>query len=121
MYLKTLILIVALSFITILSCGDSADSSSSSGDEGIVTSRVVNESSTYSISAFEEAGLKKPKSLKADAVDKKTGEAITPKAGVSSLIPRFIPSQENPGTLFKGGYSFAILKSLCIIKAKDWQ
>jgi hypothetical protein len=80
MYLKTLILIVALSCITTLSCADSADSSLSSGDEGIVTSRVVNESKIYSISAFEEAGLKKPKSLKADAVDKKTGEKITPEA-----------------------------------------
>jgi len=80
MYLKTLILITALSCIAILSCGDSAGSNSSSGDDGIVTSRVVNESNTYSISVFEEAGLKKPKSLKADAVDKKTGEAITPEA-----------------------------------------
>ena len=40
----------------------------------------ISQENNYSISDFEGAGLKKPKSLKADAVDKKTGEAITPKA-----------------------------------------
>ena len=59
--------------------------------------------------------------VKTPAAEHLQSEAITPKSGVSSLIPKFIPSQENPGTLFKGGYSFAILKSLCIIKAKDRQ
>ena len=34
----------------------------------------------HTIADFETAGLKKPKSIQADAVDKKTGEPITPNA-----------------------------------------
>ncbi|MBO82894.1 MAG: hypothetical protein CL506_00850, partial [Actinobacteria bacterium] len=73
------ILIVALILFT--GCSSSSDElDSGSKDGGILTSRITNEGSIYVIADFEAAGLKKPKSLKADAVDKKTGEAITPEA-----------------------------------------
>ena len=78
MKINTLILVTSLSIITILGCGNNDNSDSS--EAGIVTSKIINEENNYSISDFEGAGLKKPKPLKADAVDKKTGEAITPKA-----------------------------------------
>tara|TARA_Y100001970_G_C13917354_1_gene691657 strand:+ start:179 stop:694 length:516 start_codon:yes stop_codon:yes gene_type:complete len=78
--MKKISFIILLTFF-IVSCGDSAsDESSGKNESGIITSRIINEQSIYNISDFESAGLKKPKSLKADAVDKKTGEAITPKA-----------------------------------------
>ena len=77
--MKKLIILIAV--ITILGCGENnVEENSSKNETGIVTSRIANEGSKYIISDFESAGLKKPKSLKADAVDKKTGEAITPKA-----------------------------------------
>tara|TARA_B100001105_G_scaffold88120_1_gene69908 strand:- start:2195 stop:2716 length:522 start_codon:yes stop_codon:yes gene_type:complete len=73
------ILIVALILFT--GCSSSSDElDSGSEDGGILTSRITNEGSIHVIADFEAAGLKKPKSLKADAVDKKTGEAITPEA-----------------------------------------
>ena len=78
MKINTLILVTSLSIITILGCGNNDNSDFS--EAGIVTSKIINEENNYSISDFEGAGLKKPKPLKADAVDKKTGEAITPKA-----------------------------------------
>ena len=62
MKINTLILVTSLSIITILGCGNNDNSSSS--EEGIVTSKVINEENNYSISDFEGAGLKKPKSLK---------------------------------------------------------
>ena len=77
-FLTLLILIVTLILFT--GCGNSDELELNSEEGGILTSRIKNEESIYVISDFETAGLKKPKSLKADAVDKKTGEAITPKA-----------------------------------------
>ena len=78
--MKKISFIILLTFF-IVSCGDSASYEISGKNESvIITSRIINEQSIYNISDFESAGLKKPKSLKADAVDKKTGEAITPKA-----------------------------------------
>ena len=75
------ILIILSIVILVAGCGGNSDELSlSEEDGGILTSRIINEQSTYAISDFEAAGLKKPKSLKADAVDKKTGEAITPEA-----------------------------------------
>jgi hypothetical protein len=75
------ILIILSIVILIVGCGGNSDELSlSEEDGGILTSRIINEQSTYAISDFESAGLKKPKPLKADAVDKKTGEAITPQA-----------------------------------------
>ena len=74
-------LIILITVLTILSCSENnVEENSSKNESGIVTSRIANEGSNYIISDFESAGLKKPKSLKADAIDKKTGEAITPKA-----------------------------------------
>ena len=77
--LLILVIVLLLSFLFI-SCSSDGSSDESSEDGGIVTSRIKNENSNHSISDYENAGLKKPKSIKADAVDKKTGERITPEA-----------------------------------------
>ena len=82
--------ILILSSVLIISCSSDSESSGESSttteDEGgIVTSRIANTGKTYTIADFEAVGLKKPKSLKADAVDKKTGEPITPKATEAHL------------------------------------
>ena len=78
--LLTLLILIA-TLILFTGCSSNSDELDLiSEDGGILTSRITNEGSIYVIADFEEAGLKKPKSLKADAVDKKTGEAITPEA-----------------------------------------
>ena len=78
--LLTLLILIA-TLIVFTGCSSNSDELDLiSEDGGILTSRITNEGSIYVIADFEEAGLKKPKSLKADAVDKKTGEAITPEA-----------------------------------------
>ena len=78
--LKLLVYVTLLSVSIIIACGESSTDESSTNEDGIVTSRIINEGNIYTIDDFQVAGLKKPKSIKADAVDKKTGEAITPNA-----------------------------------------
>ena len=78
--LKILVSVTLLSVSIIIACGESSTDESSTNEDGIVTSRIINEGNIYTIDDFQVAGLKKPKSIKADAVDKKTGEAITPNA-----------------------------------------
>lgn len=78
--------ISAFSFVMILllvSCGGSEEKSSGSdilSDEGLVIGRIINEESTHVLANYETAGLKKPRSIQADAVDKKTGSPVTPNA-----------------------------------------
>ncbi len=81
--MKNLRLFVSIALLSIsigVACGDSSTDESNGSEDGIVTSRIINEGNVYSIDDFQNAGLKKPKSIKADAIDKKTGEAITPNA-----------------------------------------
>jgi len=94
MHIKNILLIsmISLSFL-LISCGETSGEENS-GDDGIVTSRILNENSNHSISDFETAGLKKPKSIQADAVDKKTGERITPEA--SEVYVGFFKSSLGP-------------------------
>ncbi|MEC7921762.1 MAG: DUF6810 family protein [Chloroflexota bacterium] len=111
MHLKNILLISIISMsLSLIACGDASSENGNSDDGGIVTSRIMNESSNHSISDFETAGLKKPKSIKADAVDKKTGERITPEAtevhvgffksslGPKDIEVRFYPSHEDAKT-----------------------
>jgi len=78
--LPTLLIMIA-TLILFTGCSSNSDESDlGSEDGGILTSRITNEGSIHVIADFVSAGLKKPKSLKADAFDKKTGEAITPEA-----------------------------------------
>ena len=78
---KTLKLSFSLSIIIFsIACGSSEEQDLTTEDGGVLKSRVINPSDIHTISDFEIAGLKKPKSLQADAVDKKTGEQITPSA-----------------------------------------
>ena len=75
-----LITIILMPALFLFACGEISSDQSSTNEDGIITSRIINGNNTYSISHYEEAGLKKPKSIKADAIDKKTGEPITPNA-----------------------------------------
>ena len=59
--LLILVIVLLLSFLFI-SCSSDGSSDESSEDGGIVTSRIKNENSNHSISDYENAGLKKPKS-----------------------------------------------------------
>ena len=64
----------------VFACGESDSGESNTNEDGIVTSRIINNDMVHTIADFETAGLKKPKSIQADAIDKKTGEPITPNA-----------------------------------------
>ena len=78
--LRIFFITVFLSVIFIFGCGETDTGESNTNEDGIVTSRVINNDIVHTITDFEDAGLKKPKSIQADAVDKKTGEPITPNA-----------------------------------------
>ena len=78
--LKIFFITVLLSVMFIFACGESDSGESNTNEDGIVTSRIINNDMVHTIADFETAGLKKPKSIQADAVDKKTGEPITPNA-----------------------------------------
>tara|TARA_Y100000814_G_C12127785_1_gene332926 strand:+ start:67 stop:579 length:513 start_codon:yes stop_codon:yes gene_type:complete len=78
--LKIFFITVLLSVSFIFGCGETDTGESNTNEDGIVTSRVLNNDIVHTITDFEDAGLKKPKSIQADAVDKKTGEPITPNA-----------------------------------------
>ena len=77
--MKKILLTLSILSLFLFACGESS-SDQSSNEDGIVTSRIINDAGNYTVAHFEEAGLKKPKSIKADAIDKKTGEPITPNA-----------------------------------------
>ncbi len=76
--LKIFFITILLSVMFIFACGESDSGESNTNEDGIVTSRIINNDMVHTIADFETAGLKKPKSIQADAVDKKTGEPITP-------------------------------------------
>jgi hypothetical protein len=66
---KTLKLSFSLSIIIFsIACGSSEGQDLTTEDGGVLKSRVINPSDIHTISDFEIAGLKKPKSLQADAV-----------------------------------------------------
>tara|TARA_Y100001958_G_scaffold94143_1_gene64389 strand:- start:1760 stop:2269 length:510 start_codon:yes stop_codon:yes gene_type:complete len=75
-----LFFIITLLAMFIFACGESDTGESNTNEDGIVTSRIINNDIVHTIADFEAAGLKKPKSIQADAVDKKTGDPITPNA-----------------------------------------
>ena len=78
--LKLFFITILLLVMFIFACGENNSSESNTNEDGIVTSRIINNDILHTITDFEAAGLKKPKSIKADAIDKKTGEPITPNA-----------------------------------------
>ena len=78
--LKIFFITILLAVMFIFACGESDSGESNTNEDGIVTSRIINNDMVHTIADFEIAGLKKPKSIQADAIDKKTGEPITPNA-----------------------------------------
>lgn len=78
--LKIFFITILLSVMFVFACGESDSGESNANEDGIVTSRIINNDMVHTIADFEKAGLKKPKSIQADAIDKKTGEPITPNA-----------------------------------------
>ena len=92
---KTLKLMFSLSIIIFsIACGGSEEQDLTTEDGGVLKSRIINPDNTHSVSDFEIAGLKKPKSLQADAIDKKTGEPITP--GAKEIYLGFYKSSLGP-------------------------
>ena len=92
---KTLKLMFSLSIIIFsIACGGSEEQDLTTEDGGVLKSRIINPYNTHSVSDFEIAGLKKPKSLQADAIDKKTGEPITP--GAKEIYLGFYKSSLGP-------------------------
>ena len=77
-----------------IACGGSEEQDLTTEDGGVLKSRIINPDNTHSVSDFEIAGLKKPKSLQADAIDKKTGEPITP--GAKEIYLGFYKSSLGP-------------------------
>ena len=78
--LKIFFITILLSVMFVFACGESDSGESNTNEDGIVTSRIINNDMVHTIADFETAGLKKPRSIQADAIDKKTGEPITPNA-----------------------------------------
>ena len=74
--LKIFFITILLSVMFIFGCGETDTGESNTNEDGIVTSRVINNDMVHTITDFEEAGLKKPKSIQADAVDKKLGSLL---------------------------------------------
>ena len=73
--LKIFFVTVLLSVMFIFACGESDSGESNTNEDGIVTSRIINNDMLHTIDDFEAAGLKKPRSIQADAVDKKNWRA----------------------------------------------
>jgi len=87
----SIVLLILLS-LTIVSCssGDSADS----GDGGPKYFEITNADKTYTMDDVKSAGLKGTKTFKTDAVDKKTGEPLTP--GATDIVLGFFKSSSGP-------------------------
>jgi hypothetical protein len=90
---KKLILGLILSTLFVFGCGSSDDASSQS-DDGPKYFEIINADKTYTMDDIKTAGLKGTKTFKTDAVDKKTGEAITP--GATNIVLGFFKGPSGP-------------------------
>ncbi len=105
---KELILGLILSTLFVFGCGASDDSSSQS-DDGPKYFEIINADKTYTMDDVKTAGLKGTKTFKTDAVDKKTGEAITP--GATNIVLGFFKGPSGPKDIevrFYGSHQDAI-------------
>ncbi|MEC7921148.1 MAG: DUF6810 family protein [Chloroflexota bacterium] len=91
---KELILGIFLSTLFVFGCGGSDGESSSQSDEGPKYFEIINADKTYTMDDVKAAGLKGTKTFKTDAVDKKTGEALTP--GATEIVLGFFKSSSGP-------------------------
>lgn len=87
------IILITLLSLTIVSCssGDSADSAPDGGPKYF---EITNADKTYTMDDVKSAGLKGTKIFKTDAVDKKTGEPLTP--GATDIVLGFFKSSSGP-------------------------
>ena len=91
---KELILGLILSTLLVFGCGSSDDDSSAQSDDGPKYFEIMNAGKTYSMDDVKTAGLKGIKNFKTDAVDKKTGELITP--GATDIALGFFKGPSGP-------------------------
>lgn len=91
--LKNLLLTIMLSGLLVIGCG-SSDEGSTNEEEGPKYFEIMNEEKSYSMDDVEAAGLKGIKEFKTDAVDKKTGEPLTP--GATEIVLGFFKASSGP-------------------------
>ena len=91
--LKNLLSAIMLSGLLIVGCG-SSDEGSSGEEEGPKYFEIMNAEKTYSMDDIKNAGLKGIKEFKTDAVDKKTGELVTP--GATEIVLGFFKGPSGP-------------------------
>ena len=91
--LKNILSTIILSGLLVLGCG-SSDESSSKEDEGPKYFEIMSAEKTYSIDDIKNAGLKGIKEFKTDAIDKKTGEPLTP--GAIEIVVGFFKGPSGP-------------------------
>ncbi|MBK66470.1 MAG: hypothetical protein CL769_05925 [Chloroflexi bacterium] len=91
--LKNLLSAIILSGLLVVGCG-SSDESSSEATEGPKYFEIMNAEKTYSMDDIKGAGLKGIKEFKTDAVDKKTGEPLTP--GATNIVLGFFKGPSGP-------------------------
>ena len=91
--LKNLFIGIILSSLLVAACG-SSDSESASEDDGPKYFEIINSDKSYTMDDVMAAGLKGVKEFKTDAVDKKTGEALTP--GATEIVLGFFKGPSGP-------------------------
>tara|TARA_S200000501_G_scaffold331209_1_gene333048 strand:- start:505 stop:1029 length:525 start_codon:yes stop_codon:yes gene_type:complete len=91
--IKNMFIGIILSSLFVAACG-SSDGESSSEDDGPKYFEIINSGKSYTMADVKAAGLKGIKEFKTDAVDKKTGEPITP--GATDIALGFFKGPSGP-------------------------
>lgn len=91
--IKNMFIGIILSSLFVAACG-SSDGESSSEDDGPKYFEIINSGKSYTMDDVKAAGLKGIKEFKTDAVDKKTGEALTP--GATEIVLGFFKASSGP-------------------------
>ena len=91
--LKNLIAGIILSSLIVVGCG-SSDSGADGENDGPKYFEITDSGKTYTMDDVKAAGLKGIKNFKTDAVDKKTGEPITP--GATDIALGFFKGPSGP-------------------------
>ena len=84
--LKSIFIGIILSSLIVVGCG-SSDSGADGENDGPKYFEITDSGKTYTMDDVKAAGLKGLKEFKTDAVDKKTGVAVTP--GATQIVLGF--------------------------------
>ena len=104
------IIVSILAALMIFGCGGSSEDQNEKGENGGIEYFVItNADKMYTFDDVKAAGLKGTKSFKTDAVDKKTGELITP--GATEIHLGFFKGSSGPKDIearFYGSHQDAV-------------